>query len=216
MYLIYIALFSYLLGSVPFSYLVAKLYGKNIQEIGSKNVGAANVYRATGKIDALILAIIGDGGKGALAIFLVQKFGFLGYNLFLAQAIAAFFIVLGHNWPLFLLFRGGRGLASLVGVIAYLNWKIIILVALVVSLVILLTELIMKKKIKLNGSLKEKLKQLLLILISQLFGRVIGILVAAILVYILYPQTFKIIFAAVILAGLKHVKRTQTFLADQK
>jgi len=204
MYLILISLISYLLGSIPFSYLVARAYGKNLFEIGSRNIGTANVWRATGKKEALIVALIGDMGKGALAILISQKFGFLGYNLFFGQVLAAFFVVLGHNWPIFLKFKGGRGLASLAGVILVLNWQILFLVLAVIGFFIFLTELAMKKRVKLT--------ELFSVFISQVLGRMIGIVAAAILVFLLYPQIFKILFPAVILSGIKHIKRTKTFL----
>jgi len=213
--LIFISVISYLLGSIPFSYLIAKAYGKNLFEVGSRNIGAVNVYRATGKFEALLLALIGDVGKGSLAIFLAKLLSFLGYNLIFGQALAAFFVVAGHNWPIFLRFKGGRGLATLAGVILFLNWKILPLILVAIGLAIFLTELIMKKGIKLAGTFKEKIKGLFAIFISQILGRVIGILVAAILVYSLYPETFKIIFGAAILAGIKHIKRTKEFLKKE-
>ena len=206
MYLVLISLISYLLGSIPFSYLVARAYGKNLFEIGSKNIGTANVWRATGKKEALIVALIGDMGKGALSILISQKFGFLGYNLFWAQTLAAFFVVLGHNWPIFLKFKGGRGLATLAGVILALNWQIIFLVLVVIGFFIFLTELVMK-----NG-INPHTTNLFSILISQVLGRMIGLGAAAILVFLLYPQIFKILFPAFVLSGIKHIKRTKTFL----
>jgi len=220
-----ISIISYLLGSIPFSYLIAKAYGKNLFEIGSRNIGAANVYRATGKPESFIFASIGDIGKGALAIFLAQKLGFLGLhlpttllafgeapNLILAQALAGFFVVAGHNWPIFLKFKGGRGLASLLGVLLVLNWRVIFVIFAVLLFFIILTELIMKKKIELKGGIKEKFKSLFSIFISQVLGRVIGMVAAVILVYLLYPQVFTIALGATILAGIKHVKRTKEFL----
>ena len=216
MSLFLISLISYLLGSIPFSYLVARFFGKNLYEIGSKNIGAANVYRATGKAEATILALIGDVGKGGLAVALAKSLACLGYNPVLGQALAAFFVVAGHNWPIFLKFKGGRGLASLAGVILFLKWPVLILVLIVIGFFIFLTELIMKKGIKLEGSGKEKIKKLLSIFISQIFGRVIGMVAAVILVFLLYPQVFKVAFGAVILTGIKHIRRTQTFLEQQK
>ena len=220
--LIFISILSYFLGSIPFSYLVAKAYGKNLFEIGSKNIGAANVWRATGKIESLLMALVGDVGKGALAIFLAQRFSFLGYNLLFGQALAAFFVVLGHNWPIFLKFKGGRGLATLAGVILALKWQILFLVLVVIGFFIFLTELVMKKRTGTQpkagwaGSFKEKLKGLFSIFISQVLGRMIGIVAAAISVFLLCPQVFKILFPAVILSGIKHIKRTKTFLESQK
>jgi len=217
MWLILISLISYLLGSIPFSYLVARFFGKNLYEVGSKNIGAVNVYRATGKAEATILALIGDVGKGSLAVALAKGLAcFGGYNPILGQALAAFFVVAGHNWPIFLKFKGGRGLASLAGVILFLKWPVLILVLIVIGFFIFLTEFIMKKGIKLEGSLKEKGKTLLSVFISQVLGRVIGMVAAVILVFFLYPEVFKIALGAVILTGIKHIRRTQIFLKQQK
>jgi len=216
MSLFLISLISYLLGSIPFSYLVARFFGKNLYEIGSKNIGAANVYRATGKAEATILALIGDVGKGGLAVALAKSLACLGYNPVLGQALAAFFVVAGHNWPIFLKFKGGRGLASLAGVILFLKWQVLILVLIVIGFFIFLTEFIMKKGIKLEGKGKEKIKSLISIFISQILGRVIGMVAAVILVFLFYPEVFKIAFGAVILTGAKHIKRTQSFLEQQK
>jgi glycerol-3-phosphate acyltransferase PlsY len=209
MSLVLISIISYLLGSIPFSYLVARAYGKNLYQVGSGNIGTANVWRATGKVEATLMALIGDLGKGILSVFLAQRF-FLGQIL--PQALAAFFAVLGHNWPIFLKFKGGRGLATLAGILLYLNWKTLFLILLVIGLCIFLTELLMKKRLKLEGNLRQKIKGLFTIFISQVLGRVIGIVAAIILLFFLYPTTLKIIFPAAILAGIKHIKRTKTFL----
>jgi glycerol-3-phosphate acyltransferase PlsY len=209
MSLVLISIISYLLGSIPFSYLVARAYGKNLYQVGSGNIGTANVWRATGKVEATLMALVGDLGKGILSVFLAQKF-FPGQIL--PQALAAFFAVLGHNWPIFLKFKGGRGLATLAGILLYLNWKTLFLILLVIGLCIFLTELLMKKRLKLEGNLRQKIKGLFTIFISQVLGRVIGIVAAIILLFFLYPTTLKIIFPAAILAGIKHIKRTKTFL----
>lgn len=207
--LILISIISYLLGSIPFSYLIARLYGKNLYQVGSGNIGTANVWRATGKIEATLIALMGDLGKGISAVFLAQK---LFPSQILPQTLAAFFAVLGHNWPIFLKFKGGRGLATCAGILLYLNWKTLLFIVLTIGFFIFLTELIMKRKLELKGNWREKIKGLFTIFISQVLGRVIGILAAIILVYLFYPQVFKIIFPAAILASIKHIKRTKTFL----
>jgi glycerol-3-phosphate acyltransferase PlsY len=209
MSLVLISIISYLLGSIPFSYLVAKAYGKNLYQVGSGNIGTANVWRATGKIEAMLMALIGDLGKGILAVFLAQKF-FPGQVL--PQTLAAFFAVAGHNWPIFLKFKGGRGLATAAGILLYLNWKALFLILLTIGFCIFLIEILMKGKLKLEGNLRQKIKGLFNTFISQVLGRVIGILASIVLLFFLYPTTFKIIFPAAILAGIKHIKRTKTFL----
>ena len=113
-------------------------------------------------------------------------------------------------------------MATLAGVILALKWQILFLVLVVIGFFIFLTELVMKKRTGTQpkagwaGSFKEKLKGLFSIFISQVLGRVIGIVAAAISVFLLYPQIFKILFPAVILSGIKHIKRTKTFLESQK
>lgn len=209
MNLILISIISYLLGSIPFSYLIARLYGKNLYQIGSGNIGTANVWRATGKIEATLLALIGDFGKGILTIFLAQKFF---PNEILPKILATFFIVAGHNWPIFLNFKGGKGLATFAGIVFFLNWKVIIFVVLTIGFFIFTTEFITKRKLEIKGNLREKLKRLLNIFISQILGRVIGMFASAILIFLLYPQIFKITFPAAILTAIKHIKRTKTFL----
>ena len=99
-------------------------------------------------------------------------------------------------------------MASLAGVILVLNWQILFLVLAVIGFFIFSTELAMKKRVKLT--------ELFSVFISQVLGRMIGIVAAAILVFLLYPQIFKILFPAVILSGIKHIKRTKTFLESQK
>ena len=212
--LILLSLICYLLGSLPFSYLIASLYGKNLYQIGSKNIGTANVYRATGRPEATLLALVGDLGKGALAIYLAQHSGFTGPDFFWAQFLAATFVIIGHNWPVFLGFRGGRGLASLAGVLLALNWKAILLALGIILLVIFLTEVVMKKSRPAPGA--GKLKKIIAIIISQILGRVLGITLAVIVIYILYPDVFKIAFLATVISGLKHVKRTKDFLSGEK
>jgi glycerol-3-phosphate acyltransferase PlsY len=209
MSLVLISIVSYLLGSIPFSYLVARAYGKNLYQVGSGNIGAANVWRATGKIEAFLLALVGDLGKGVLAIFLTQKF-FPGQILPLA--LATFFAVAGHNWPIFLKFKGGRGLGPAAGILFYLNFKALLLIFFITFFSIFLVEILMRKGLKLEGNLRQKMKGLFTIFISQVLGRVIGILISAIVLFFLYPATFKIIFPAAILVGIKHIKRTKAFL----
>lgn len=211
LWLILIAVVSYLLGSIPFSYFVARRQGKNLFKIGSKNIGAANVYRATGKPSYFILALLGDAAKAALAIFICRQLSFLGYDLTIGFAVAAFFVILGHNWPLFLKFKGGKGLASLVGILLALNWKLILISVGALIFSILIVEFLLKKEIKLEGSFKKKIKKLFSIFISQIIGRVVGIVMAIIIAYYVDPRVLLIILPAAILSLIKHIKRTKKY-----
>ena len=104
----------YLLGSLPFAVIVSRAFGiADPRSFGSGNPGATNVLRSGHKAAAL-LTLVGDGAKGWLAMWLAARFG--GDGLAVAVAgIAAFF---GHVFPLFLKFKGGKGVATAVGVLA--------------------------------------------------------------------------------------------------
>lgn len=104
---------SYLLGSIPFGLLTTKLFaGVDVRKHGSGNIGMTNVLRTTGYFCALI-TLIGDMGKGIAAVLLGSYF--LGdATLTLISGIMA---VVGHNWSLFLRFKGGKGIATIGGVL---------------------------------------------------------------------------------------------------
>jgi glycerol-3-phosphate acyltransferase PlsY len=107
---------AYLLGSVPAAYLVAKWSrGIDIRQYGSGNVGASNIVRIVSKRWA-IPVIIFDVGKGAVMVWAAQLLG-LGINEQVTVGLAA---IIGHNWPVFLRFNGGRGALTSLGVITIL------------------------------------------------------------------------------------------------
>ncbi|MCU0640668.1 MAG: glycerol-3-phosphate 1-O-acyltransferase PlsY [Candidatus Margulisbacteria bacterium] len=107
----------YLLGSVPFSYIFAKLRrGVDPRRAGTGNVGASNALIVGGKMAAL-LAVIGDTGKGILAIMLARSLHLNEWGLVLCALV----VVLGHDFSLFLGFKGGKGVATTGGVIFALN-----------------------------------------------------------------------------------------------
>src|SRR4030065_2012301 len=101
---------AYLLGSIPFAYIIGKLSGLDIRKIGDRNVGTFNIFRHAGLI-AGIATLTADVGKGALAIVIAKAIS--GHELVVFGAGVA--AVIGHNWPVFLHFRGGRGLAVVIG-----------------------------------------------------------------------------------------------------
>jgi glycerol-3-phosphate acyltransferase PlsY len=108
---------SYLLGSVPAAYLAVKWSrGTDIRKHGTGNVGAANVLSTGSKWLAIPVALF-DIGKGAFCVWVAQLL-----DLGAAQQVTAgFFVVIGHNWPVFLRFRGGRGVFATLGVITILS-----------------------------------------------------------------------------------------------
>lgn len=109
----------YLLGSIPFGYLATKLAGLgDVRTIGSGNIGATNVLR-TGRRDIAALTLILDAGKGAVAVLIANLLW--GYDFALVAGVAAFF---GHIFPVWLGFKGGKGVATYVGILLALNWLV--------------------------------------------------------------------------------------------
>lgn len=107
-----LAVTSYFLGAVPFSYFAGKLIrGIDLREHGSGNLGAANTFRVLGK-GAAIPVLLADIGKGYLAVKFVQMYGLDGYQYVL---IAALIVIIGHNYSVFVGFAGGKGVGTTAG-----------------------------------------------------------------------------------------------------
>lgn len=113
------AVLGYLLGSIPFGMVLAKVMGLgNLREIGSGNIGATNVLR-TGNKAAAALTLLLDGAKGAVAVLLARQFA--GEDAVQLAALAAF---LGHCFPIWLGFKGGKGVATFLGIWLALAWPV--------------------------------------------------------------------------------------------
>ncbi len=113
----------YLLGSIPFAYIVTRAFGLgDIRQVGSGNVGMTNVLRTGNKL-ATALTLIGDVGKGVVAVLIAKQFGDMPA---MAAALGAF---AGHIFPLWLDFKGGKGFATYLGIVAALSWPAALLVA---------------------------------------------------------------------------------------
>lgn len=111
------AVLGYLLGSIPFGVLVTRAMGLgDLRQIGSGNIGATNVLR-TGNKGAALATLLLDGGKGAVAVLLARWF--LAEDAAQVAGLAAF---LGHLYPVWLGFRGGKGVATFIGVLLALSW----------------------------------------------------------------------------------------------
>ena len=127
-------LFGYLLGSIPFGLLLTKIAGtKDIREIGSGNIGATNVLR-TGRKGLAAATLIGDMLKGTLAVLIVSAL--LGRNLAFIAALAAF---LGHLFPVWLRFKGGKGVAIYIGLLLGLTWPAVLAFGVVWAMVAAIT-----------------------------------------------------------------------------
>lgn len=113
------AVLGYLLGSIPFGMVVSRAMGLgNLREIGSGNIGATNVLR-TGSKKAAILTLLLDGGKGAVAVLLARALA--GDDAAQVAALASF---LGHCYPVWLGFKGGKGVATFLGILLALAWPV--------------------------------------------------------------------------------------------
>ena len=130
--------FGYLLGSVPSGWLVMKVYrNQDLRKLGSGNIGAANVFRAGGP-GAFTLTLIGDGLKGFIPVMLGILLG-LGDNE-IALAAIGLAAVIGHTWPLYLGFKGGKGVATSGGVLLALAPVALVLALMTWFLIIRLTK----------------------------------------------------------------------------
>lgn len=115
-------IFSYLIGSVPFAFIIGKLKGIDLRRFGSGNVGATNAGRALGKKYFFIVLAL-DSAKGALAVLIARYLIFNHYSLpekdtsYLLWILTGFFAIVGHNWPIWLKFKGGKGVATSLGVV---------------------------------------------------------------------------------------------------
>ena len=117
-------LFGYLLGSVPFGLLLTRLGGtQDIRSIGSGNIGATNVLR-TGRKGLAAATLLGDALKGSVAVWLATWFG--GPDLGVLAALGAF---LGHLFPVWLKFKGGKGIATGLGILLAVSWKAALVIA---------------------------------------------------------------------------------------
>ena len=112
------ALLGYLLGSIPFGLVLTKLAGLgDIRSIGSGNIGATNVLR-TGRKDLALATLLLDGGKGAVAVLIARL---VSEDLTVIAGGAA---ILGHLFPVWLKFKGGKGVATTLGTLIAINWMV--------------------------------------------------------------------------------------------
>lgn len=114
---ILILLISYIIGAIPAAYIAGRIKGIDIRKVGSKNVGGMNTFSSVGKIAGLLVAIF-DVGKGALVAWLAT---FLSEGHPFVPLLAVVFAIIGHNWMIFIGFRGGKGLSTLIGALLFLS-----------------------------------------------------------------------------------------------
>lgn len=136
---IIVAIIAYLLGSISFSVIISKkMAGFDVREKGSGNAGSTNVLRTVGK-KAAIITLICDILKGVIAILVAILAGKIMQRLdnALLVQLAGIFVIIGHTFPVFFKFKGGKGIATSLGVLLIINWQIG-LICLVFALVLMI------------------------------------------------------------------------------
>jgi len=117
-------LIAYLIGSLSFAVIVSKAFGlPDPHTYGSGNPGATNVLRTGNKL-AAVLTLIGDGTKGWLAVFLARALAWRFGVDDIGIAAAALAVFVGHLWPVFFRFQGGKGVATAAGILLAVDWRI--------------------------------------------------------------------------------------------
>ncbi len=136
-----VAIIAYFIGSVNFSVIISKkMAGFDLREKGSNNAGTTNMLRTVGKKAALIVLIC-DILKGVIAIALAKIIS-SEVNEAIAVQIAAFCVVLGHTFPIFFEFKGGKGVATSIGVLLLINWQIGLICIIYGIVILLLTRMV--------------------------------------------------------------------------
>ena len=210
-WLILIAALAYLVGSFPTAYFVTRrMVGRDIRREGSHNVGAMNAYTLVGRLRtkkqanrALVTITLADLGKGILAVLAVRWLGFLGYNPLLALTAAAFFTILGHNYPFYFRFReGGIGFATLLGFLLTISLALLGIWGGTMLLSIFVAEHILVGRWR-----PESLAKIISVIGSQMPGRLIGLGIALILIYFLNSGLLFPVLGPTILIYIKHASR---------
>ncbi|MDW5300583.1 MAG: glycerol-3-phosphate 1-O-acyltransferase PlsY [Sedimentibacter sp.] len=129
---IIIAIISYLLGNISFAYILGKLFTKkDVRDYGSGNAGTTNAIRTFGKKIG-IMVFVGDVLKGFIAVLIGRSYGG-AIGSYLAGAL----VIIGHNWPALLNFKGGKGVATTIGVMIIIN-PLVTLVCLVFGMLVII------------------------------------------------------------------------------
>jgi glycerol-3-phosphate acyltransferase PlsY len=140
---------AYLLGAIPFGYLIVKFStGRDVRTTGSGNIGATNVLRTTGKIPAVITLAL-DIAKGLLAVWMTAKMTGSSPTW---MAIAALAVMAGHAFPIFLGFKGGKAVATFIGAFLYLTPEALIAALVVFIIIVAMTRYISAGSIMAAGT----------------------------------------------------------------
>lgn len=178
-----VAIVAYVIGSINFAVIFSRKFaGFDVREKGSKNAGTTNVLRTVGKkVAALTLLCDILKGVAAILVALLSQVMWDGFDITVLKYIAGFMVILGHTFPIFFEFRGGKGVATAIGVLLMLNWKIG-LICLVFGILIIAVS----KMVSLGSISAAVLFPVLTIFIGEnvgLAGIVVSFLIAALVVF---------------------------------
>jgi glycerol-3-phosphate acyltransferase PlsY len=213
-----IAAIAYLVGSFPTAYFVTKgMVERDIRLEGSHNVGGMNAYslirskRSEKKAAlGLIIILLGDAGKGVLAIYVARWLGLLGYNPTLALITASFFAILGHNYPFCFRFKeGGIGFACFLGILLALNPFSLGIWGGTMLFFIFTTEYILAGKWRPNS-----IRKVISVIGTQIPGRLIGLGITLIPIYFFDPRLLFPVLGPTILVYIKHADRIRTLIGE--
>jgi acyl phosphate:glycerol-3-phosphate acyltransferase len=205
---------SYLLGSIPFSlYLVKLFFKKDLREDGSRNMGAMNTLRIVSKeknkalgILFFLLVFALDALKGIAAVILAIEL--LPGHPVMAATLATFFAVLGHNYSALLNLKGGRGAATMMGIILFLDRKAFFAWLVIVLIFMILFELPIKKKLNFS-IIKHAVSE-------NIIGRLAGEIMAVAWIYFYDFKLFYPVFFATLLVLLAHKDRIRGQIEKMK
>ena len=141
---IIVSIIAYLLGSISFSVIFSKkIGGFDVRTKGSGNAGSTNVLRTVGK-KAAVLTLICDCLKGVVAVLVAVIAGNIAKSVdsALLVQLAGIFVVVGHSFPIFFKFKGGKGVATSLGVILIINWRIGLICLVFALLLMILTKFV--------------------------------------------------------------------------
>jgi len=203
-----ICLISYLLGSFPTALILVKIVTKkDVRSSESGNMGAMNTLRIVKKEKGLKIAIFSflfvwlfDCFKAIIATYLSQKFNL---NFIAATTLATFFVILGHNYPIWLKGKGGRGAACFMGILMYFRFSIFLYWLLIIFLSSLITEVIFR----IFNHQKINSKIIFQSISDQIIGRLIGELIAIPIISLIEPKLFWPVLFGSILIILRHQTR---------
>ncbi len=174
---------SYLIGSIPFGLIISKLKGIDIRQHGSGNIGATNVWRTIGPIQGIMVLML-DASKGITGVYLGKSMGIEGFELLTALAA-----ILGHAFPIFLVFRGGKIIATGLGVMLALSPISALIAVIIFSIVVLVS-----RYVSLGSVIAAVSVPISMLMVNHNSKYILfGILISIIAVYKHIPNLLKII-----------------------